>query len=458
MPLPWQADLAREVISGRCTLGAIRGGIGSGKSAALVTLADALAETRPGACIVLGMDTWPRLKDVHQPLYQALCPAADWVASSRWYRYPNGSQVRLRHLDQPPGAAAGTSPLEGGNIHAVILDEAQALRPDVLDLATSRARIDVKDVTGVQRPALVVACGIPVEPAWWVDRVRQVGGRVWLPVTAENVAHLGAGYLERQRAVLSTRDYAALIENRPLPPEGRVYYTWDPADHPFGCVLRRWRYRPEMRTAASVDFGLRRPAVLIAALDEDLGAWVVVDELAPDEILTPDLARQITRRAVPRRVWAPGDRRYPLDILVADPAGGARSSQTGQSDLDILSAGVGMPATVERDPARREVRAGVTRVCLALERRRLLVEGSLFDRGLRAPRGDRTLARAISGYAYPPRGGDQPAKDGVYDHHADALRYLVRHVLWHAHPLDGRLLAATAEHWSPVAGVMQDPR
>ena len=124
-----------------------------------------------------------------------------------------------------------------------------------------------------------------------------------------------------------------------------------------------------------------------------------------------------------------------LDAVVADPAGAARSAQTGIADLDLVALapprGLGILPRVERDPERRDIVSGCTRVNLALERGALTVERAMYEAGLRAPATKRTLARAMTGYRWDERQPGRPSKDGTHDHHADTLRYAVREVLWY---------------------------
>lgn len=434
--LPWQAEVMASVIYDGEGLHAIRGGLGSGKSALLVILADTLCQLRPGASVIVGMDSHVRLERVHRPLLLSLAPDAEWSASARRYSYANGSTMHLVHVDHPVGT---TSPIEGHNAHAVILDECQALRPDALDVAQSRARISVTDLGGIEREPLVITCGIPVEPAWWIDRTREAGGRIWLPQTADNAGNLGASYLARMRALLSDRDYQALVENRPLPPVGQALYAFRPEPAPDGCITPfSWRVDPgRHRLALTVDFGLRHPAALLFAEDLDLGAWVVCREWAPDDCSTPELGRLLARDLAG----------LTLAFAYGDPAGAARNAQTRVADLDVLAApapdGIGRRPLITTDPVRRDISAGITRLNLAFERRRLLIAPDLYAAGMRAPANKRTLARALTGYRIDEKTGE-PAKDGVHDHHIDALRYFAQHRLWSASPMDGRVAASVA--------------
>ena len=432
--LPWQRRFIGGGLSGSWSrdVAAVRGGLGSGKSLALCALAVMLCDTRPGALVVVGMDTFRRLRDVHLPHLHGLLAGSPVVfaASEQAFVWSNGSRLLLAHLDTPQNSGPGSSPIEGLNAHAVLIDECQVLRSDVLDVARSRARVPVRDTEGVERRPLVVTCGIPVEPAWWVDRTRDIGGAAYLPQSAENARHLGEGWLDRMRETLSSRDYAALVENRPLPPVGSVFYAWAPER----CVTSETVDLGSMRTMLALDFGLRFPCALLL-VELTRGRWHVLREWAPDDETLPDFLARLGAELVPRRLWTAGSRHLPVDSIVADPAGAARSAQTGVADLDLVALapprGLGILPRVERDPERRDIVSGCTRVNLALERGALTVDRTLYDSGLRAPASRRTLARAMTGYRWDERAPGRPSKDGTHDHHADCLRYAVREVLWY---------------------------
>jgi len=432
--LPWQRRFIGGGLSGSWSrdVAAVRGGLGSGKSLALCALAVMLCDTRPGALVVVGMDTFRRLRDVHLPHLHGLLAgsAVVYAASEQAFVWASGSRLLLAHLDTPQNSGPGSSPIEGLNAHGVLIDECQVLRSDVLDVARSRARVPVRDTEGVGRRPLVVTCGIPVEPAWWVDRTRDIGGAAYLPQSAENARHLGEGWLDRMRETLSSRDYAALVENRPLPPVGSVFYAWAPER----CVVDVPVDLGSMRTMLALDFGLRFPCALLL-VELTRGRWHVLREWAPDDETLPDFLARLGAELVPRRLWTAGSRHLPVDSIVADPAGAARSAQTGVADLDLVALapprGLGILPRVERDPERRDIVSGCTRVNLALERGALTVDRTLYDSGLRAPASRRTLTRAMTGYRWDERSPGRPSKDGTHDHHADCLRYAVREVLWY---------------------------
>lgn len=422
---PWQQKFIKSAIYGFTpSLAAIRVGIGSGKSAALCYLAGILAVTRPGSNTVILTDTWPRLRDVILPLCQDIFTVLDGVysRSERTWHFPCGSKVHLRAFWVNSGQGLSQSALEGLNAHAFLVDECQVLDNRVLKVAVNRCRIAVADVSGIWREPLIVLCGVPEEPAWWLDDISAAGGLLFLPTSAENADALSPEWFDRQRAILLPEEYEALINNRPSTKTGKVLDTWG-----AHCITPPgWTPPRGAERLVTADLGLRMPAAIAVAEDAVQGCWVAYDEWMPDNVLTGEFGVGIYKR------WKP-------DRLICDPAGGSRNVQTGQSDLSILSETTGVWPETTKDPTKRDIRAGIIRLRRALASGRLKVTQELWDAGLSAPRNQRTLARAILGYRYPEKGGDQPLKDGRHDHAVDALRYFVLRELWYDHPLDGRM-------------------
>lgn len=442
-PLPWQADALHHILHGTASAFGWRGGVGSGKSLTVCTAFVSLAQLFPGTEWILGMDTHPRLEMVHLPLLRKLKPRATYKAADRVWEFEHGSILRLKHLEFAGDPSAGGSPLEGGNIDGVGIDECQVVDKRYIKVATMRARNSrsrtMRDGRVITFPALVLLSGLPIGD-WWTPAVRALGGRTWLPRTADNAKHLDPSYLARLRASLTEREQRALMDGEELAPEGQVLYGYSSKDYPEGNVLRGHPldYR-RMRTMLAGDLGYRSPAFLLF-VEIERGVWCITREWAPDRTTLPDLCDILARDVCPRRDWAPGDSRVPIDELVVDPAGDAVNDQTGHPDLELLARpqpqGLGLWPMVETDRERRMVAAGVQRLNLSLERRLLLVSGRLIDAGQAAHEDHRTLIRAIQGYAWDPRNPAKPRKDGRHDHHIDAMRYGQRRVLWDAMPPD----------------------
>ena len=208
--------------------------------------------------------------------------------------------------------------------------------------------------------------------------------------------------------------------NRPKPPSGLVYNEWGEDTH----VISGWSYRPEMTGRIAIDWGFRKPSVIIMAYDEALEATVVVKEINPQEVTVDQLAKLILAHAWPRahQASAPGPRIW-LDTGVADKAGHARNDQTGRSAFAVLSrpieeGGIGVPLRSTTDPVRVDILNGVQKLKRALARKQYLMTREAWEAGERAL--GNSLRKALLSYAWDTT--EQPKKDGREDP-LDALRY-----------------------------------
>jgi hypothetical protein len=426
---PWQARAVSAILAGERGA-AWAGGRGSGKSLVACYIAAMTCYLRPGAVVVLGMDTYPSLRDVHLPFLRGMCPGLGGVyatTDTEW-RFANGSVLRMRHLDVPGGPALGRSPLEGGNVHGLIVDEAQNVHQDYWSFVLQRARVEVAG----WRP-FVAWSGLPVN-SWWVTRAQSAGWPTWRPRTRDNAVNLPAGFEDEVRASMTPAQAAAMLDGAELAAEGAILREYVAAGEAAGGHWTDWTPTPAAcRFILALDPGIRFPHAILAARDDVGDRWVVLREWAPDDATIGDLARAIRREAIPRREWRPGSGMLPIDELVMDPAGRSRGAD-GRSVADLLALpapeGVGMRPIWETDPARLGVLDGIDRVNIALYRRRLMFAGSMMQAGMTAHPDRRTLARCMVGYRFDPRRPGEPLKDGKSDHGCDALRYLTRRVMW----------------------------
>lgn len=223
-----------------------------------------------------------------------------------------------------------------------------------------------------------------------------------------NAAGLGVGHLSVDDAsAMKARVGAAAWESEMLclrpTREGAVLPEFNPGVH----VVREvpWTSREEGVTwYGGMDFGMRAPTVVVwGALDAEGVLWIV-DEYSRAGALLDDHLTEMLARPWPRPRW-----------LGVDPAGAARSEQTGRSAIDVLrTAGLRVKAT----------KSGVTGG-LGLIRARLRPAGGAGPRLFVHAR-CRVLIESLERYHYPEDapGDVNPKKDGP-DHAVDALRYLV---------------------------------
>ena len=414
------------------------GGKGSSKSATLCALVVAVAATRPGAECLLGMDCAKSLRDIHLPMILPMLRSVggEWRPGDNEARLPNGSVVRLRHLDIPGDPALGGSPVEGGNYHLVAADECQQVDARYWTVFNERARVVVQDMAGRDCAPFVVTSGLPVG-TWWCSATQKAGGRVWRPKTSANAANLSPDYEARLRASMTAERARAMIDAEELAPEGQIVPEYRGELEPRGSWAEWAPDWSRARTLLALDLGLNNPHALLFAEDAERGRWVVVREWYSTgrQITIGDFCRRLARETVPRRHWG-GERdpRIPVDEAVADPAGKAISAQTGASDLDLLAMqqpdGLGLRPLVETIPERRSVVGSLNRMRVAIERGRLMFAADVMRAGATAP-DERSLHKSLLAYRWDPRGTEQPLKDGVSDHAVDCLRYGWRRFGWH---------------------------
>jgi len=363
-------DLQRAVIGGlrrRDTIIAARCGWGSGKTTSLIFALWFVAKTRPGTTSLLITDTTPRYNSVLMPEIEKWLAPRGWVYNHtlhKWTDTHSGSSVICRSYYRPGTRDASHNPLEGINVTSGVafIDECQTLGPEVAHKALGRLRSGPS-------PTLVLV-GLPVVDAWWCKMAEQAGH---LPL-------LFSSYVNQ--------------------------------------------YRPEMTGRIAIDWGFRKPAVVIMAYDEALDATVVIKEINPQEVTVDQLARLILAVAWPRahQASAPGPRIW-LDTGVADKAGHARNDQTGRSAFAVLSrpideGGIGLPLRSTTDPVRVDILNGVQKLKRALARKQYLMTREAWEAGERAL--GNSLRKALLSYAWDTT--EQPKKDGREDP-LDALRY-----------------------------------
>lgn len=153
-----------------------------------------------------------------------------------------------------------------------------------------------------------------------------------------------------------------------------------------------------------MDFGMRAPTVVLwAAVDGEGVVWVV-DEYSRAGALLDEHIAAMKARPWPRPRW-----------IGVDPAGAARSEQTGRSAVDVLRRAGFLV---------KHARGGVT-AGLGLLRARLRPASETGPRMFIHGR-CRVLIESLERYHYPDDapGDVNPKKDGP-DHAVDALRYLV---------------------------------
>ena len=397
-----------RIISARC-------GWGSGKTSALVFSLLFVSKWRAGRSSLLVTDTNPRYNSVLLPEMEKWLSPLGWTYNHtlrQWADTQTGSTVWCRSYYRPGTRDATHNPLEGLNVTSgvCLIDECQTLSSEVAHKALGRLRAGPSPI--------MILVGLPVSGAWWVEMAESAGCAPMLYTSYVNSANLSADWFEATK-LLPEAEREAMVMNKPRPPSGLIDSEFNEETH----VIDGWEYKPSMSGRIAIDWGFRKPSVLIIAHDDDLGADVICAELNPAEVTVDELARLILLIAWPRslRSSAPSDRIW-LDYGVADKAGRARNDQTGRSAFKAMRSapptGLGLPLRSNTDPIRTDVLNGIQRLKRAFSRGQYLITREVWDAGERAT--GNSIRKAIYSYGWDNK--EQPKKDGREDP-LDALRY-----------------------------------
>ena len=410
-----------KVIAARC-------GWGSGKTSALVFSILYLSKTRPGTSSLLVTDTTPRYNSVLMPEMEKWLAPLGWTYNhtmKQWTDRHTGSQVWCRSYFRPGTREATHNPLEGLNVTSgvCLIDECQTLTQEVAHKALGRLRAGPSPI--------LILVGLPVVDAWWVNMAENQNIAPLFFSSYVNQDNLADEWFEATK-MLPPDEREAMIMNKPKPPTGLIYSEFTEASH----VIKGWKYKESMTGRIAIDWGFRKPSVLILAYDDELQASIICHEINPKEVTTEQLTTLILAIAWPRSLkdQAPGPRIW-LDTGGADKAGKARNDQTGQSAFRVMrqppSKGIGVPLRHTTDPIKVDILNGVQRLKRAFNSKKYLITEEVWSKGERAS--GNSIRKAILSYAWDNK--EQPKKDGKEDP-LDALRYDCITFNWNESALD----------------------
>jgi hypothetical protein len=413
-----QMSLIKALLLSADNFIAVRAGWGSGKTSALVFALAAWAEAHPSLSSLLITDTAGRYRQVLAPEIQKWLGDEGWIyhaLEGKWTA-PNGHVVWTRSYFRPGTQDASQNSLEGLNITSglAVIDECQMLTEEVAYKALGRLRSG-------PTPKLIMV-GLPVWDAWWVKMAEKAGCTPLFFTSYVNQDNLSADWFEATKN-LPEDERRAMIENMPMPPSGMIYKEWS-----MSHVIKGWQYRPEYSGRIVIDFGFRKPSVLILVHDPSLQADIICAEINPQEITLRELASLILQKACPRELSNKYPNRILLDGASGDKAGSARSDRTAQSAFKELKeppehGGIGMPFRWCTDPIKTDIMNGIQRVKRLIAQKKILCTQEVWD----AEASGNSFRKAILSYAWD--GKESPKKDGKEDP-LDALRYDVINWSW----------------------------
>jgi len=425
---PLQETLISEVIIKKTQRIGIMAGWGSSKSSGLCMMFIAYAEVNPGAKMLLVLDTAKRITETWDVEFKSwIGPEWTHSPSKNLYTHSNGATLLCKYYFRPGTRDSSANSLEGGSYHLVALDEGQTFsNPEVMIKLSARARAG-------DNPQLV-ACGLPVWGAFWMEVTKKAGGKCFTFSSYANT-NLPQSYFDNLKATLTEEEYLAMVMAVPQPPTGSVYPQFKPKTYPEGNLAPKgWKYDKGMMTYIAMDFGRREPAAVIFAYDQTLDAHIAVHDFVFKEVSVSQMAEAITKVAWPRRLNdCPASIKYLLDDGVGDKAGRVKNDQTLKSTFSVLGqhpskGGIGLQLRSTTDSSKTNIVNGVKLMQILYEKNKILMTQELWDNGLNI---DGSYAKCIVGYRYKKPGDIKPFKDDIHDHKNDLARYLSVTFLWH---------------------------
>ena len=408
-------------------------GWGSGKTTALAMAIISHAMGHPNGASLYITDSSPRYRTVVHPSlseWTLRLTGEEWTYNgmeNKWTA-PNGHVIWCRSYFRPNTKSADQNSLEGIDCGFACIDEAQTMTEEVMNKALGRIR-SAEDLG----PRLII-CGLPTWGAWWVNSIKDVGGKIIEATSFVNQANLSAEWFDVAKKTLPREEYEAMINNKPAPPSGLAVSTFDPIKH----VLGKWEYDPSMSSYLAIDWGFRKPSVLVITHDDSLNADIIQLEFTPTEITISEMTKLILKRVWPRahQHLAPHQDFIWIDGACGDKAGAARSDQTALSAFRTMGRalppnGLGMAIRYTTDPIRVDVLNGLSRLRDVFERGGLYLTKSLWDEGINSS--SHSIARGLTTYAFDKNG--KPQKNDL-EHGIDALRYHVINWHWRDSPLN----------------------
>ena len=250
---PLQIDLVDRLIYSDDAFIAVRAGWGSGKTSALVFALWTWSSIHPNKSSLLVTDTAPRYRSVLGPELEKWLAPYGWVyhqQDGKWIA-PNGHVVWCRSYFRPGTRDATHNPLEGLNITSglALIDECQTLSEEVAQKTLGRLRSGPS-------PKLIMV-GLPVWDAWWVSFAEKAGCTPIFYASHVNKANLSEAWFDAVKN-LPESERLAMVENQPRPPQGVIYSEWT-----LSHVISNWKYDQSMSSRLVIDFGFRKPSVLI---------------------------------------------------------------------------------------------------------------------------------------------------------------------------------------------------
>ena len=406
-PVEWAKAFHTSHIKHTCLVG----GLGSGKSTAMIEEIKALALENPGFTYLIGRKTMPSLRDTTMKTFfsrmeDGLIKKFDKTHSIA--TLVNNSEIIFRPLDD-------LEKMKSLEVAGFGLDEANEIDQEMYNTLKSRVRQKVKG----KEPTMyrTILSLNPTEEDHWIPQhfmhIKPTDSVMFTSTTLDNLKNLPDGYVEELKRTYTKDMQARMIyglfgkvhKGRPVFPQfSRGNYVSPIAFDPTAAVIRAW------------DFGYNHPAVVWAQMRNK--RIVVLAEMMGKEVYLQDFIRDTV---IPFQATIFGDKLNHKCIDFCDPRG-SDSSDKGKSSVQILNDHGIWPAY-----RRTWIEEGIKVIKDLMD----TVDTEGVPNLLVHPRCKILIEGFRGGYARLD-GSEEPNKDDYYDHLQDCFRYLAIHAVQRA--------------------------
>ena len=371
------------------------GGYGAGKTLALCHEILKYVQLYPGSFGLLARKTYDELQNttlrVFLDIAQPLIRYHDKL--NRHIYFWNGSELIYRSLDDP-------YKFRSLELSYVGIDEASETTEEMFLTLSARLRHKIG-------PHRLILVSNPVNVTHWIYEYfvkRNDPDYFYVKAsTYENKDNLPPNYIESLEATYPPSWVNKYLKgNWGFTSEGQPVYSAFRED----IHVRDLRYIQGAEMYVGIDFGFRNSAVVYTQLDEE-DRWLIVGELTPRVCCAWELAKMMLDFQ---------NKRFPRVTRFfywGDPACRQRSDKSKRTTQEIMSEyGINVSTKPHSVASRIEI----------IQKRLMMKIGkepaTVIDRSCKM------LIDALSGGYHYKKNTEEPEKDGLYDHIADALGYV----------------------------------
>jgi len=384
------------------------GGLGSGKTTAMVEELKALALENPGFTYLIGRKTLPALRDTTMKTFFSRMESGlirRFNKANNIVTLINGSEFIFRPLDD-------MEKMKSLEIGGFGVDEANEITLDMYSTLKSRVRQKV----GGKEPTMYrdILSMNPGEEDHWIPQlflhVKPRDHQMFTSTTLDNLKNLPEGYIEELKA-----NYTPDMQQRMIYGLFGKVHKGRPVFPQFarGNYVSPIEFDPKVTLIRSWDFGFNHPAVVfmqvinkqVRVLAELQGKEIYLEDFVDDEVL-PFQESLFGSLKVPPRDFC-------------DPRGSDQTDK-GKSSVQILNDKRIYPVF-----RRTWIEEGIKAIKECMDTKDI---NSGFPNFLIHPRCKIAIEGYRGGYARLD-GEETPNKDNYYDHIQDAIRYGVIHAL-----------------------------